>query len=344
METIHEVIFSDARTAELEEDSVELVVTSPPYPMIEMWGEMFSEMNEGIEEALENGDGEEAFELMHKVLDEVWENVDSALKEGGIVCVNVGDATRKIGGDFEMFPNHSRIIEYFASKGYRQLPGVLWRKPTNSAAKFMGSGTLPPNAYVTLEHEHILVFRKGSNRSFDSTEKRYSSTYFWEERNNWFSDLWEDVTGTLQEIESSELRDRSAAYPFEIPYRLINMYSVQGDTVLDPFWGTGTTTLAAIASGRNSIGVEIEEEFSQVFERELDRIKETTSEINAGRIERHINFVENEDRDFKYENEEYGFPVTTKQEKSMKLPSVEEVLKEEKITAKHGVFGLEDAT
>ena len=344
METRHEVIFSDARTAELEEGSVDLVVTSPPYPMIEMWDEMFSEMSEDIEEALQNGDGEEAFELMHEVLDKVWDNVDSAVKEGGIVCVNVGDATRKIGGDFEMFPNHSRIIEYFTSKGYRQLPGVLWRKPTNSAAKFMGSGMLPPNAYVTLEHEHILVFKKGSNRSFNSTEKRYSSAYFWEERNNWFSDLWEDVTGTLQKIESSELRDRSAAYPFEIPYRLINMYSVQGDTVIDPFWGTGTTTLAAIASGRNSVGIEIEEEFSQVFERELDMIKEMTSEINAGRIERHIDFVESEDREFKYENEEYGFPVTTKQEKQLKLPSVEEVEKQEKITVEHGVFDPEDAT
>ncbi|MFB6144335.1 MAG: site-specific DNA-methyltransferase, partial [Candidatus Nanohaloarchaea archaeon] len=280
MQTRHEVIFSDARTAELEEGSVDLVVTSPPYPMIEMWDEMFSRMDREIEEALEKDEGEEAFELMHGILDEVWETVDSALKEGGIVCINVGDATRKIGGDFRMFSNHFRIIEFFRSRGYRQLPGILWRKPANSAAKFMGSGMLPPNAYVTLGHEHILVFRKGGNRSFDSKEKRYSSAYFWEERNTWFSDLWEDVNGTLQQLESSELRDRSAAYPLEIPYRLINMYSLQGDTVLDPFWGTGTTTLAAIASARNSIGIEVEEEFSQVFERELDRIKQTTRQIN----------------------------------------------------------------
>ena len=133
----------------------------------------------------------------------------------------------------------------------------------------MGSGMLPAGAYVTLEHEYVLIFRKDTKREFSSdAEKsaRMRSAFFWEERNKWFSDVW-DFKGTVQGLNHCDLRSRSAAYPLELAYRLINMYSLYEDTVLDPFLGTGTTTLASIACGRNSIGFEIDRAFSSfIFE------------------------------------------------------------------------------
>jgi DNA modification methylase len=336
METNHQVVVGDSRDLdEVGDESVELVVTSPPYPMIEMWDEIFAELNPDIEDEMDSGDGQAAFELMHKELDKVWSEVQRVLVDGGIACINIGDATRKVDDSFRVYQNHSRIIDAFEEQGFEPLPEVLWRKPVNSAAKFMGSGMLPPNAYVTLEHEYILVFRKGrSQRSFEpGAEQRYDAAYFWEERNKWFSDVWMDITGELQSLDGDELRDRSAAYPFEIPYRLINMYSVYGDTVLDPFWGTGTTSLAALASARNSIGYEIEEEFTQVFEDRVSDAPEISQDVVSQRLEKHKKFVEEKlesGDDFKYEADNYDFPVTTKQEKSMQFYRVVSVEKTEK--------------
>lgn len=331
METQHRVVVGDSRHMEqIDDNSVELVVTSPPYPMIEMWDDPFTDLNSEIRDRLDAGDGQEAFEVMHGELNNVWEELNRVLVDGGIVCINIGDATRKLDGSFRVYQNHSRIIDTFEQLGFEPLPEVLWRKPVNSAAKFMGSGMLPPNAYVTLEHEYILVFRNGKKqRSFEpGSERRYNSAYFWEERNQWFSDVWMDIKGELQSLDHGELRSRSAAYPFEIPYRLINMYSVYGDTVLDPFWGTGTTSLAALTAGRNSIGYEIEQEFAQVFE---ERVMETPSlsrDVIQQRLEDHLEFVKERHEsgdNFKYEAGNYDFPVTTKQEKPLQFYSIESV-------------------
>ncbi|MFB6189180.1 MAG: site-specific DNA-methyltransferase [Halapricum sp.] len=331
METQHRVIIGDSRRLDrVDDSSVELVVTSPPYPMIEMWDDLFSDLNSEIEGRLDAGDGQEAFELMHDELNKVWEEVNRVLVEGGIACINIGDATRKVDESFRVYQNHSRVIDAFERLGFEPLPEVLWRKPVNSAAKFMGSGMLPPNAYVTLEHEDILIFRNGQKqRSFEpGSERRYNSAYFWEERNQWFSDVWMEINGELQSLDHGELRSRSAAYPFEVPYRLINMYSVYGDTVLDPFWGTGTTSLAALTAGRNSIGYEIEQEFTQVFDERVTEIPALSRDVIQQRLEDHREFVEKKlesGDDFKYEAENYDFPVTTKQEKPLQFYSVESV-------------------
>jgi DNA modification methylase len=199
----------------------------------------------------------------------------------------------------------------------------------------MGSGMLPPNAYVTLEHEYILVFRNGKDsRSFEpGSERRYNSAYFWEERNQWFSDVWMDIKGELQSLGQSELRDRSAAYPFEIPYRLINMYSVYGDTVLDPFWGTGTTSFAAMVAGRSSIGYELDEDFVQLFEERIDEIPEYSRSVIKQRLDDHKEFVEDrlaDGKDFKYDAENYDFPVTTKQEKPIQFYAASDIQQTDK--------------
>jgi len=327
METTHRVVAGDARGLDaLDDDSVELVVTSPPYPMVEMWDGLFADADPAVRDALDAGDGARAHEAMHGVLDAVWDEVARVLVDGGLACVNVGDATRTL-DSFRVYRNHARVADAFVERGLDPLPEVLWRKPANSTAKFMGSGTLPPNAYVTLEHEHVLVFRNGERRAFPPhDDDRYASAYFWEERNRWFSDVWTDVTGARQSLAGADGdRERSAAYPFEIPYRLVNMYSVRGDTVLDPFWGTGTTTLAAMAAGRSSVGYELDDSLVAGFDDRLDGLASFTADVARERLERHRAFVAESSGEFGYEATHYDVPVKTKRERDIRLYRAEGV-------------------
>ena len=324
MKTNHKIIFANAKNMEaVSSESVDLMVTSPPYPMIEMWDEMFAQQSSSVKKALDKGDGANAFELMHQVMDPIWKEVYRALKFGGFACINIGDATRTINGNFALYPNHMRILKSALELGFSALPCILWRKQTNAPNKFMGSGMLPAGAYVTLEHEYILILRKGPKREFKKeTDKkiRRESAIFWEERNSWYSDVWFDVKGTPQALNDKDSRRRSAAYPFEVVYRLINMYSAKGDIVLDPFLGTGTTTAAAIASGRNSIGYEIDPSLKKVIDRIKDAIIDSSKQIIRRRLAKHLEFVVNRLKTkggFKYDNEYYGFPVMTAQEKEL---------------------------
>lgn len=190
----------------------------------------------------------------------------------------------------------------------------------------MGSGTLPPGAYVTLEHEHVLIFRKGNKRLFKTEQdkrNRQQSAFFWEERNQWFSDLW-DLKGTRQHLPNSKTRERSAAFPFELAYRLINMFSVKGDTVLDPFLGAGTTTFGAMAAARNSIGIEVDNQFSDyIFSPEND-LEDRLNDRIPKRFNDHLNFVKQREAEkgkeaFKHTNKHYGFPVMSSQEKELMI-------------------------
>jgi len=330
METDHRVVIDDARGLDgLADDSVDLVVTSPPYPMIEMWDDLFTELDPTVGDHLADGDGDAAFERMHAILDSVWQSVDRVLVDGGIACINIGDATRTIDEGFRVYQNHARIIDAFTDLGFEPLPEIVWRKPANSAAKFMGSGMVPPNAYVTLEHEYVLPFRKGDRRSFEpNADRRYTAAYFWEERNRWFSDLWTDLRGALQTLDNDDLRDRSGAFPFGLPYRLINMYSVYGDTVCDPFFGTGTTGLAAVVAGRNSVGYELEPAFASVFEDRIDDAHAVSRQVLGDRLAAHQEFVDAERDDgetFGYAADHYDTAVRTKQEQSIRLYATEEV-------------------
>ncbi|MFX1394530.1 MAG: DNA-methyltransferase [Promethearchaeota archaeon] len=348
IETIHQMFFKNSTDmCEIESDTIDLIITSPPYPMIEMWDILFSSLNEEIQYALQEEKGTNVFNLMHEELDQVWKESARVLKTGGIVCINIGDATRKISENFQLFPNHVRITEFFQKNGFSVLPYILWRKPTNSPNKFLGSGMLPPNAYITLEHEYILIFRKGDNKRkiTPKSEDRYNSAYFWEERNKWFSDIWDDIRGVSQSLnnnKNSKLRERSAAFPLELPYRLINMFSIYGDMVLDPFWGTGTTSLAAIISARNSIGYEINSEFMELFRKNVRKIKQLVKSINTERLNQHTEFViryKKKGRSVNYNSINYKFPVITQQEKNLLLYSISNYYeKENKFIVNHKRF------
>ena len=332
MKTTHNILFQDARDLkEIPSESVDLVVTSPPYPMISMWDDIFSNQNPKIQDALACGDGKQAYEQMHAILDSVWNEVFRVLKKGRFACINIGDATRKVQDDFCLYPNHARIVNYLLNIGFSVLPDILWRKQANTPNKFMGSGMLPAGAYVTLEHEYILIVRKGSKREFktkDEKENRRESALFWEERNIWYSDVWTDIKGTDQKLPKAMSRLRSAAFPFDLAYRLINMYSVKGDVILDPFLGTGTTTAAAMTSERNSIGVEIDKSFEHAICPVTHHIVDFSNDYLYSRLLRHYAFVENriqKSGPLKYTNRHYDCPVVTNQEQFILLNGLKEV-------------------
>jgi DNA modification methylase len=333
LKTSHSILYGDAaeRLAGMASSSVDLLVTSPPYPMIEMWDETFAGRDPRIGERLSRGDGDGAFELMHRSLDPVWREAHRLLRPGGIACINVGDATRRVGDSFRVFPNHARILTACLGQGYEVLPEILWRKESNKPTKFMGSGMLPGAAYVTQEHEYILILRKAGKRGAPTPARRLArqkSAFFWEERNLWFSDIWEGLHGERQRIGRESVRGRSASFPFELPYRLISMFSAQRDLVLDPFLGTGTTTVAAVAAGRRSVGVELDSRFKGILDKRVMAAAAASNAFNDRRISNHLAFVQKvreDGRELKHTNLHYGFPVMTGQEARLRIPTLESV-------------------
>jgi DNA modification methylase len=280
MPTEHKIILGNSQQMpELADSSIQLMVTSPPYPMIKMWDTQFSAINPQIAtlwHALDDSGQEETinqiYNAMHESLAKVWRETYRVLADGGIACINIGDATRTVNGKFRLFPNHSRTIEHCEKTGFTTLPYILWKKPTTKPkykgkGAFLGSGFLPPNAYVTLDCEFILLFRKGKLRQFTPhDQRRYESAFTKKQRDKWFTQIW-DITGTRQ--KTSQIERRIAAFPDEIADRLIRMFSVKGDTVLDPFLGSGTTTKLAMQNERNSIGYETDETLLPLIKKKI---------------------------------------------------------------------------
>ena len=281
MHTQHKIVLGNSQQMpELADGSVQLMVTSPPYPMIAMWDNLFAKADPKIAalwQTLNNSGQEETvkqiYDSMHENLAKVWQETFRVLADGGIACINIGDATRTVNAKFQLFPNHSRITEICEKIGFNTLPYILWKKPTTKPkykgkGAFLGSGFLPPNAYVTIDCEFILLFRKGNLRKFPPHDKlRYESAFTKTQRDEWFSQIW-TLKGTRQ--TASELERRTAAYPDEIADRLIKMFSIKGDTILDPFLGSGTTTKTAIQNERNSIGYETDPNLLPVITKKID--------------------------------------------------------------------------
>jgi modification methylase len=234
----------DARKLDrLDDRSVELVVTSPPYPMVPQWDAQFRAL------------GATDHAGMLRVLEEAWRACHRVLVPGGLLAIVIGDALRRTEEGFRLWPNHAATLLDAERIGFRPLPYLLWKKPTNRPNAYLGSGFLPPNAYVTLDCEFVLLLRKGELRRFPARDPRREASRFTRgERDRWFSQVWEDVRGARQVGPEG----RTGAFPPILAERLVRMFSVVGDTVLDPFAGTGTTVWAAASLGRSAVGVELD--------------------------------------------------------------------------------------
>ncbi len=255
------VLLQDSGTrVPLPDASVQLVVTSPPYPYVEMWDGLF-ETALGMSPGTMSRDPSRLSEI-HRHLARTWRECARLLQPGGILCVNIGDATRSVAGEFRLFPNHAHVVQTCEELGLVSLVPILWKKPTNKPNSFLGSGFAPPNAYVTLDCESILVFRKGGRRTIPPHDVlRAASQFSKVERDTWFSQVWT--------VRAARQDDGRATFPEEIPRRLIRMFSLLGDTVLDPFAGTGSTLRVARRLGRRPVGIECDPALVEPLRKEL---------------------------------------------------------------------------
>jgi len=251
--TLHEMRCADARTLEfLPDKSVHLVLTSPPYWTLKQYNP-----GEGQLGSVED------YESFLTELDCVWSHCLRALVPGGrLICV-VGDvclSRRKNSGRHTVVPLHAAIQEHCRRLGYDNLAPIIWYKIANATLEASGNGggflgkPYEPNAVIKNDIEFILMERKpGGYRSPGFLERAFSvipDTL----HKVWFRQIWTDVPG-------ASTRSHPAPFPLELATRLIRMFSFVGDTVLDPFLGSGTTALAAWQTGRNSIGVEIDDAY-----------------------------------------------------------------------------------
>lgn len=241
----------DARELDwIPSDSVHLVLTSPPYWTLKEYPENKRQMGAIAD-----------YEAFLHELDKVWRHCFRALVAGGrLVCV-VGDVclSRRRHGRHMVMPLHADIVVRARKIGFDNLSPIFWHKISNAnyevenGSSFLGK-PYEPNAIIKNDVEFILMLRKPGGYRQPTEEQRLTSKLTEEEHQEWFQQIWTGLTG-----EST--REHPAPYPEELAYRLVRMFSFTGDTVLDPFMGTGTTLLAAARANRNSIGVEIESSF-----------------------------------------------------------------------------------
>ncbi|MEX0611997.1 MAG: site-specific DNA-methyltransferase [Pirellulales bacterium] len=249
--TGHELRQGDAREVQLAADSVHLVLTSPPYWTLKEYRASAGQL--GYVADYDEFLGE---------LDKVWQRCFRALVPGGrLICV-VGDvclSRRKNNGRHTVVPLHASIQEHCRQIGYDNLAPIIWYKIANAVHEVEnGSGFLgkpyEPNAVIKNDIEFILMQRKPGGYRNPSVATRVLSLISEGNHREWFQQIWTGLTG-------ASTRNHPAPYPVELAERLIRMFSFVGDTVLDPFLGTGTTSIAAAKCGRNSIGVELDEHY-----------------------------------------------------------------------------------
>ncbi len=247
--TAHELILGDARAASnLPDDSIHLVVTSPPYWTLKRYNENAAQLGHVAE-----------YEDFIDALDQVWKNCYRALVPGGRLIINVGDvclSRRQNNGRHTVVPLHASLQEHCKTIGFDNLATIIWHKIANAKYEVAGGGGFlgkpyEPNAVIKNDIEFVLMQRKPGGYRSPSKRERLLSVISQENYQQWFRQIWSDLRGTSNP-------KHPAPFPLEFAERLIRMFSFVGDTVLDPFMGTGTTNLACAQWGRNSIGIELD--------------------------------------------------------------------------------------
>lgn len=260
--TSHDLHLHDSRAIDiLAPDSVHLVVTSPPYWTLKDYNRHDGQMGY-IDD----------YELFLTELDKVWQACFHALVPGGrVVCV-VGDvclSRRKNGGEHVVMPLHASIQEHCRRIGYNNLAPIIWHKIANAAFEATGNGggflgkPYEPNSVIKNDIEFILMERKPGGYRSPSLATRILSVIPVERHKVWSQQIWTGVTG-------ASTKHHPAPYPLELAERLVRMFSFVGDTVLDPFMGTGTTNVAAARWGRHSIGVEVDPQYFDMAARRME--------------------------------------------------------------------------
>ena len=246
----HRIVQGDARDLSgLADRSVHLVVTSPPY-----W--TLKEYNVGDRQLGAVAD----YERFVAELARVWSECHRVLVPGGRLVIVVGDVclSRRRHGRHVVVPLHASIQESCRRLGFDNLAPIIWHKIANARFEIGGAGGFlgkpyEPNAVIKNDIEFILMQRKPGGYRSPSPAARALSVIPADRHGEWFRQIWT--------IPGASTRDHPAPYPLELASRLIRMFSFVGDTVLDPFLGTGTTSVAAARSGRNSVGVEVDGEY-----------------------------------------------------------------------------------
>ena len=257
MKTRHKIINGDSRRMGLLSDkSVHLALTSPPYWQLKDYGD-------------ENQIGfHQSYESYINNLNLVWNECYRVLHPGCRLCINIGDqfARAVYYGRYKVIPIRTEIIKFCETIGFDYMGAVIWQKVTTTnttgGASIMGSFPYPRNGILKIDYEFILIFKKPGTAPKPTPENKKLSKMTTEEWNTYFSGHW-NFAGAKQE-------GHIAMFPEELPARLIKMFAFHGDTVLDPFMGSGTTSLAAKNLGRNSVGYEINPEFIEIAKRKLD--------------------------------------------------------------------------
>lgn len=258
--TTHRVIQGDARELTfLEDELIHVVVTSPPYWTLKKYKRHVDQLG-----SIEN------YETFLRELDKVWAHCHRALVPGGRLIRVVGDvcvSRRKNNGRHTVVPLHASIQNHCREIGYDNLTPIIWHKIANAAFEASGNGAgflgkpYEPNAVIKNDVEFILMQRKPGYRK-PALATRVLSVISDEHHKQWFQPIWSGITG-------ASTRLHPAPYLEELVERLVRMFSFVGDTVLDPFMGTGTTTVAAAKWGRHSIGVEVDPHYCEIAEKRI---------------------------------------------------------------------------
>jgi len=256
MNSNHRVIIGDSRKMEeVHDETIHLVITSPPYWQLKDYGdENQLGYNDTYEEYINN-------------LNLVWNECHRVLKQGCRLCINIGDqfARSVYYGRYKVIPIRTEIIKFCESIGFDYMGAIIWQKVTTTnttgGATIMGSYPFPRNGILKIDYEFILIFKKYGKSPKVSRAKKEKSRMTKEEWNKYFVGHW-NFPGVKQ-------NKHLAMFPEELPKRLIKMFSFVGDTILDPFLGSGTTSLVAKKLNRNSVGYEINNDFLSIIKTKL---------------------------------------------------------------------------
>lgn len=337
--TEHKIVFGDSRSlSQIKDKSVQLIVTSPPYWQLKDYGtENQIGFNDSYEEYINN-------------LNLVWKECNRVLSDGCRLCINIGDqfARSVYYGRYKVIPIRTEIIRFCESLGMDYMGAIIWQKTTtmntSGGGAIMGSFPYPRNGILKMDYEFILIFKKLGNAPKPTAQQKAESAMSKDEWGQYFSSHW-NFNGVKQ-------MGHIAMFPEELPKRLIKMFSFVGETVLDPFAGSGTTSLAAKHLGRNSIGYEINKEFAPIIKEKLcseqlslcDDAKisfvedNSTTSISFDKLPYIFSDPHKMDKKIDVKKLQFGSKIDNKEQKREELFTVKKVLSSNSIELNTGLI------